>query len=47
VLALASVLGAALARSVEVGRERAEEVPPWPARPGLEAIPLKSGPVTG
>jgi MFS family permease len=47
VLALASVLGAALARGVELARERAEELLPWPARPGLEAIPLESaaGPV--
>jgi MFS family permease len=40
VLALASVLGAALARGVEVVHEPVEEALPWPARPGLEAIPL-------
>jgi hypothetical protein len=43
ILALAAALGLALARGVELARKRAEEVPPWPARPGLEAIPLGSG----
>jgi len=43
ILAVASVLGLALARGVELARERAEEVLPWPARPGLEAIPLERG----
>jgi hypothetical protein len=43
ILAAAAALGAALARGVELAREREEEVPPWPARPGLEAIPLQSG----
>jgi MFS family permease len=41
ILALASVLGVALARGVELARKRVEELPPWPARPGLEAIPLE------
>jgi MFS family permease len=42
ILAVAAVLGLALARGIELARERAEELPPWPARPGLEAIPLES-----
>jgi MFS family permease len=48
ILAVAATLGLALARGVEVKRESAEEVPPWPSRPGLEAIPLESaaGPAT-
>jgi MFS family permease len=41
ILAVAATLGLALARGVEVAREPAEELPPWPARPGLEAIPLE------
>lgn len=47
VLAVAATLGYALARGVELARERADELPPWPARPGLEAIPLESaaGPI--
>jgi hypothetical protein len=43
ILAVAATLGLALARGVEVTREPAEEALPWPARPGLEAIPLESG----
>jgi len=41
ILAVAAALGLALARGVELARGRAEELPPWPARPGLEAIPLE------
>jgi MFS family permease len=47
ILAVAAALGLALARGVEFERERAEDVAPWPARPGLEAIPLEGGSVTG
>jgi hypothetical protein len=46
ILAVAATLGLALARGVELAPER-EEVLPWPARPGLEAIPLESRPVIG
>lgn len=43
ILAVAAALGVALARGVDVTRERADETPPWPARPGLEAIPFEGG----
>ena len=42
ILAVAATFGVALARGVEVAREPAEKTPPWPARPGLEAIPVTS-----
>src|SRR5918912_1535066 len=43
ILAVAATLGLALARRVELAGTHAEELLPWPARPGLEAIPLESG----
>jgi MFS family permease len=43
ILAVAATLGVTLARGAEVARGSAEQAPPWPARPGLEAIPPASG----
>jgi MFS family permease len=43
ILAVAAALGLALARGAEVAREPTEQALPWPARPGLEAIPLARG----
>jgi MFS family permease len=39
ILAVAAALGVAFARGVEPAREPVGEALPWPARPGLEAIP--------